>query len=195
MSIRINSPQIAALRAEIEKIIGKMHSHSKFIKLQELIYIKCKEHISVSTLERIWGYSTRNVENVSIKTLDIISNFVDADCWTTFCENLRNTNKKESLIFKDKDAIKTEDIPVGTSIRIAWLPDRICEIEYLGANRFITLRSENASIKAGDTFRCLTIQKGRELYMDSLTLKGEAESDCRYVVGQINGLTSVEIID
>lgn len=195
MSIRINSPQIAALRSEIEKIIGKMHSHSKFIKLQELIYIKCKEHISVSTLERIWGYSTRNVENVSIKTLDIISNFVDADSWTTFCEKLRNTNKKESQIFNDKDAIKTEDIPVGTNIRITWLPDRICEIEYLGANRFITLRSENASIKAGDTFRCLTIQKGRELYMDSLTLKGEAESDCRYVVGQINGLTSVEIID
>ena len=195
MSIKINSPQLAALRAEIEKIIGEMHSHSKFIKLQELISIKCKEHISVSTLERIWGYSTRNVENVSVKTLDIISNFVDADGWTMFCESLRRADKKESLIFKDKDAIKTEEIPIGTKIRIAWLPDRICEIEYLGANRFITSRSENASIKAGDTFRCLTIQKGRELYMDSLTRKGETESSCRYVVGQINGLTMVEIID
>ena len=97
MSIKINSPQLAALRTEIEKIIGEMHSHSKFIKLQELISIKCKEHISVSTLERIWGYSTRNVENVSVKTLDIISNFVDADGWTMFCESWRRSVTREMI--------------------------------------------------------------------------------------------------
>lgn len=49
--------------------------------------------------------------------------------------------------------------------------------------------SNNSDISA------LQIEKGRELYMDHFTRNGESESDNRYAVGQINGLTMAEIIE
>ena len=71
----------------------------------------------------------------------------------------------------------------------------MCDIEYVGDYRFVAIRTENSSIKPGDTFHCFQIQTSRELYMDKFTRNGETEeSNARYVVGQINGLSSVELI-
>jgi hypothetical protein len=55
------------------------------------------------------------------------------------------------------------------------------------------VKCENSSIRPGDSFSCLLIEKGRELYMDNFTRSGEPESHgTRYIVGKSNGLTSVE---
>ena len=77
----MDSPQLAALREEIEELVGKMYSHSTVTHLSGLSGYKCKEHISVTTLERIWGYSTRNASKISVRTLDVIARFVDCDDW------------------------------------------------------------------------------------------------------------------
>ena len=49
----------------------------------------------------------------------------------------------------------------------------------------------------GDSFSCLQIQKGRELYMDCFARSGEevCNSTNRYVVGQISGITIIEIVE
>lgn len=192
MSILIDSPQIKALRKEVEMRVGMINTHDKLSKLETMIEEKCKEHVSITTLQRLWGYSTRNASKVSERVLDIISRFVDAGSWENFCA----TRSKDSEIFCMEGAIDCIRLAIGTRIRLAWLPDRVCEIEYLGNNRFVAVRSENATIKAGDTFRCLQIEKGRELYMDNFTRCGEAESyGTRYVVGKNNGLTLMQLIE
>ncbi|MBR4848287.1 MAG: hypothetical protein IKV07_02890 [Bacteroidaceae bacterium] len=57
------------------------------------------------------------------------------------------------------------------------------------------MRTENSTIKPGDTFRCLNIEQGRELYMDNFTRCGQPEScGTRYVIGKNNGLTTVELL-
>ncbi len=191
MSILIDSPQIKALRKEVEMRVGMINTHDKLAKLETLIEEKCKEHVSITTLQRLWGYSTRNASNVSVRILDIVSKFVDAGSWENFCA----ASSKDSELFCMESAIDCSTLAIGTRIRLAWLPDRVCDIEYLGNNRFVAVRSENATIKAGDTFCCLQIEKGRELYMDNFTRSGEPESHgTRYVVGKSNGLTSVELL-
>ena len=196
MKIEIKSPQIIALRNEVEKQVGKISGHDKFVKLEALIEEKCKEHISKTTLERIWGYSTRNARFVSERILDIMSSFIGAGSWHHFCNELKNANNKESELFESNNMVKCCNLEKGAQIRLAWLPDRVCDVEYLGDNRFVAVKSENATIKAGDTFRCLLIEKGRELYMDNFTRCGEAEScGTRYVVGKNNGLTLVQVIE
>ena len=187
MSILIDSPQIKALRKEVEMRVGMINTHDKLAKLETLIEEKCKEHVSITTLQRLWGYSTRNASNVSVRILDIVSRFVDAGSWEHFCAKIGNN--KESEIFQNSNSIDCSRLAIGTRIRLAWLPDRMCDVEYLGDNRFVAVKSENATIKAGDTFRCLLIEKGRELYMDNFTRNGEPESNARYVVGKTNGLT------
>ena len=187
MSINLESPQINTLRCEVEKRIGKINGHDKLTRLEALIEDKCKEHISITTLQRIWGYSTRNASKISERILDIIARFVDAGSWEHFCAKIGNN--KESEIFQNSNSIDCSRLAIGTQLRLTWQPDRVCDIEYLGENRFVAVRSENATIGPGDTFRCLQIEKGRELYMDNFTRNGEPESNARYVVGKTNGLT------
>ena len=194
MSIDMDSPQLAALREEIEELVGKMYSHSNFTHLSGLIGYKCKEHISVTTLERIWGYSTRNASKISVRTLDVIARFVDCDDWEEYCKRLREKFQRGSEIFRATGAISSSDLTTGTKVRIAWQPDRICVIEYLGDNRYVAVKCENSSMKPGDTFTCLTIQKGRELYMENFTRCGKEPTGECYVVGQISGLTTAEVI-
>ena len=193
MSIKIETPQIKTLLSEIDTILGHTNGHDKFVKLSNIIEEKCKEHISITTLERIWGYSTRNASNVSERTLDILAGVVGAKSWNDFCT--LQSSKKESEIFENDDTVNCDNIEKGTVIRIGWQPDRMCEIEYLGDYRFVATRTENATIEPGDTFRCLKIQKGRELLMDNFTRSDESEvSNAQYLVGKINGLSVVEII-
>ena len=195
MAISIDTPQVAALRAKIEKTTGEISSHSRFNALSEMIEEKCKEHISLTTLERIWGYSTRNARNVSIRILDILARFADARDWNDFCNNSCNVGGKESGYFDSPNTIRSCNLKKGTLLRITWLPDRVCYIEYTGNNRFIARQCENTSIKQGDSFLCLQFRVGRELYMEHFTYAGEecGNSTACYVVGQINGLTSVEV--
>lgn len=196
MGININIPQIQALRCEVEKVFGKISSHSCLHKLSEDIELKCKEHISVSTLERLWNYSTRNATNISVRILDIVSSYAGADCWEDFCNRLQKESNRESELFENKETINCDTLKEGTRIKIGWLPNRICEVEYIGNYRFVATHTVNSSIKPGDSFRCLQIEQGRELYMDCFTLQGEDmnNSTSHYVVGQTNGITIIEII-
>lgn len=193
MSVNIDTPLIAALKIEVEKVVGTISGHDKFVKLTELIESKCKEHISVTTLERLWGYSTRSANRISERILDIIARFVDAKSWDDFCCKLNGN--RESILFEGNDIINCDSLKIGSRIRLGWKPDRMCEVEYLGNYRFVATKVENSTIRSGDTFRCLQIQKGRELHMDNFTRCNEQESSCaRYIVGRTNGLTLLEYI-
>ena len=194
MNIRSDAPQVVALKKEIEKKTGSVSSHSAFERVSALVEAECSEHISVTTLERLWGYSTRGSNNISVRILDILSRFVGAVDWNGFCRNVLELCGVESEMFVAKDVINCSELLVGDCLRLGWLPDRVCEVEYIGNNRFFAIRTENSSIRPGDSFSCIQIQKGRELYMDCFARKGEAVGDNRYVVGQLNGLTIVEIL-
>ena len=132
MGTNINIPQILALRKEVERNFGKITSHSGFKNLSEQIEQRCREHISITTLERIWNYSTRNADNISVRILDIISRSVGADNWENFCDTLYIKAQKESELFRSDDAINCSELTEGTRIRIGWMPDRECEMEYVG---------------------------------------------------------------
>ena len=58
--------------------------------------------------------------------------------------------------------------------------------------------TENSTMQPGDKFSCLQFQKGRELYLDMFQQadeEGEPDVNARYVVGQRNGLTMVELLN
>ena len=84
----------------------------------------------------------------------------------------------------------------GTRLRLGWQPDRVCEVRYLGGNRFVVESVTNGSLRAGDTFSCLQFQVGKPLYMDCFQREGEASGENqRYAVGRENGLTLLEKIE
>ena len=196
MNIKTDIPQIYVLRKRIEQKIGftpTMHIH--FLKLVSIIEGELREHVSESTLERVWGYSTRGYESVSLRTLNVLSQLIGCRDWDEFCTMLRNELMFESDLFH-VDTILTSQLKINTRLRIGWMPDRICEIRYLGNNRFVIEKVVNSStLIPGDSFSCLNFQKGRALYMDLFCKANEEHCErVHYAVGLRNGITSLEIL-
>jgi hypothetical protein len=73
MGIKRNIPQIYALRQSVELRFGKkLAVHADFQSLVAEIEMEQRLHISETTIERVWGYSTRGYETVSLHTLDVL---------------------------------------------------------------------------------------------------------------------------
>ncbi len=195
MNIKSDIPQVVALRNCVErKLGGRLTVHSQFVALVDEIERQLHEHVSETTLERVWGYSTRGYATVSLRTLDVLARLTGYDGWESFCRGLKIESGCESEMFPC-DGIVSAELAVGTRLRIGWLPDRMCVVRYLGDNRFVAEETENSSIRPGDTFSCLQFQHGREMYFDCFCRAGVPDGNGgRYVVGQRNGLTTLEIL-
>ena len=192
MNIKADIPQITLLKQHVEKSLDfSLTTHGDFVRLSAGIEFTMREHMSESTLERLWGYSTRRYDTVSERTLNVLARFVGLRSWEHFCQSI-STASGESELFTGS-TINTSDLEVGSRIRIGWAPDRVCVIRYLGDNRFVAEQTLNSTMQAGDTFSCLQFQKGRQLQMDNFCKNGSSEMQ-RYIVGINTGLTTLEII-
>ena len=192
MNIKTDNHQIELLRKAVEQTIDfPLSTHGDFLRLSAGIEFTLREHMSESTLERLWGYSTRHYETVSVRSLNVLSRFVGYHSWVEFCTTTGKV-ESESELFADQSILSAE-LNIGDRLRIGWPPDRVCIIRYLGDNNFIAEETLNSTMQQGDTFSCIQIQKGRPLHLDTFRKAGSPEK-LRYVVGINTGLTLVELI-
>ena len=192
MSIQRDIPQIIILRERVESRFGKKLSvHADFLALVAVIEMEQRQHISESTLERVWGYSTRGYDTISLHTLDVLAQYAAGCYWEDFCHLLHAESGCESELF-NVEHISSNDLSVGDRLQIGWLPDRLCEVRYLGDNRFVAERCENSKMQAGDTFSCLQFSLGQPLALDDLC-RDNSRLGSPYVVGQKNGLTTLKL--
>lgn len=192
MSVKRNIPQIESLILAVEHVVGKpLMTHNDFLSLVDAIGDAQNDHMSESTLERLWGYSTRNCEAVSVRTLNVLSRYVGASSWKGFCDGLGSTSPKESEEIAVGEFIDVSALDSGAVLKLGWMPDRMITIEYQGEFRFRVLNSENSSISPGDSFSCYQIRKGRELYLEKYMRSDSDKMSC-YVVGQNHGITFIE---
>ena len=193
MSVPVNIPEITVLRSRVEEKYGKpLETHNAFIMLVGDIEAMIREHLSESTLERMWGYSTRETDAISLRTLNVLSQYVGSSSWKEFCADIKQSSPRESEEFGGESIISS-NLEVGTHIQLGWSPDRLIKIEYQGNNRYVILKSQNSSLKPGDSFECIQIQVGHPLYLDRFRHYG-SENETRYVAGERNGLTIAEVL-
>jgi len=191
MATRTNSPQVAALLSEVEKTYGRpVRTPADFVLLADLIERETREHISDSTIKRLYK-SSLSYDTVSDRTLNVISNYVGFPHFWAFTEHLAQMNAVESEMISGSESIKADDLIPGNIVRIAWQADRECVLKYLGERKFVVVTALNSKIQPGDTFFCSRFIKGRALYVDDLLHDGEAFE--RYAMGTQHGLTAVEL--
>lgn len=190
MAVRTNSPQIKALKIAAEERFGApVESRSDFSRLAADIEAIVGEHLSENTLRRLWG-RIPGYETTFTRTLDVICRYVGYSHWSHFLSAMACRDGRESDIVVGTQAIKTEELMPGDRIRIGWLPDRMCEVEYIGGRAFRAISAENSTLQAGDTFECSLFLKGYPLFVDNLLHGGE---HCqRYSIGLNHGLTTLE---
>ncbi len=195
MSIQRDIPQIIVLRERVESRFGKKLSvHADFLALVAVIEMEQRQHISESTLERVWGYSTRGYNTVSLRTLDVLSRYAEGCDWQEFCEKLASEGGCESELF-NVEHIHTRHLAVGDRLQIGWLPDRLCTVRYLGENRFVAEECHNSKMQKGDTFSCLQFALGKEVVLTDLHQAGTPENRLKmYSVGSKNGLTTLRLL-
>lgn len=191
MRVNINTPEISALRQAVEQKFGcPLRAPRHFTSLSFDIEDALSEYLSGTTLQRLWQYKA-GYSTTAIHTLNVLCHYLGVSDWETFCRQLKDSSKVESLM-ETKNGIDIGALKTGTKIRIGWLPDRLCIIKYLGNYRFEAIETTNSKLRAGDTFTCVHMQLGREMCLDRLV---RDTSDMNYVIGTRNGLTILEIVE
>lgn len=204
MRIKVDTPEIALLRAEVCAKAGFIPAvHSQFVRLAAAIETDLRLHLSSTTLERLWKYSTRSYDTVYEYTLDILCQWLGDDSWQAFVRRQRSgpgmsasVNTTQCKTSRAEDAangtIETSTLQTGTRLRLGWRPDCLCEILCLGDCRFVCTASQNTGLKPGDTFICTRVEPGRPLTLDHFFRP--ADSELAITLARQNGLTKVEVV-
>ena len=170
-----NSIAISQLKKAVEARFGHVPSGpADFGELSIAILKTSGERLSADTLSRIWGYK-KSYSSVRQSTVRVLEHYAKA-------------NEESDFIYSK--AIHADECQKGDRVRIAWLPDRICVLSYLGNYRWRVEEAINCKLHVGDTFSCRVMAQGEELSVDHVvTANGTFEG---YYMGGINGLTIVE---
>ena len=177
-SYQSNSLAITQLKKGVESRFGHTPSTpADFGELSITILRSTSERISPDTLSRIWGYK-KGYSSIRMSTVRILECYAKAN---------------EESEFIHKIAIHADDCQRGDRVRIAWLPNRVCVLSYLGNYRWRVAEAINSKLHEGDSFSCRTIAQGEELIVDHVeTANGSYDG---FSIGRKNGLSLVELLD
>lgn len=191
MATKTDSPQVTALLKEAEKQFGRpLKGPTDFVLMADRIERKTREHISDSTIKRLWMPSLA-YRTVSDRTLNVIAQYAGFEHFKAFQEDLAERGIIESELVTGENAVKAADLKVGDILSIAWMPNRECRLRYLGDRKFEAVECHNSTLQEGDTFFCSAFIPGRKLFVDHLT-HGEEVFES-YGMGTQHGLTRVEL--
>ena len=184
-----NNANIVRLRQLIENTIPrKIKTPTDFTYLSGIIYERCRETISESTLKRIWGYID-GYDTIRFHTLSILARFVGYNDWEDFVNsNSEDPNEQSEEILQK--CIHSKNLEVREKLYFSWNPDRECVVEYLGDNTYKILDCKNTKLQKNSTFVCPFFIEGRSLYIDDLTMDGQTFA--MFVAGKNGGLKIVE---
>lgn len=169
-----NSIAISQLKKAVDARFGHVPSGpADFGELSIAIFKTTGERISPDTLSRIWGYK-KGYSSVRQSTVRVLEQYAKAN---------------EESDFIHTAAIHADECQKGDRVRIAWLPNRVCVLSYLGDYRWRVEEAVNSKLHAGDTFSCRTMAQDQALIVDHLhTRDADYEG---YAIGGKNGLTLV----
>ncbi len=167
-----NSIAVNQLKKAVEARFGHVPATpADFGELSIAVLRATGERLSPDTLSRLWGYK-KGYPTVRQSTVRVLENYAKAN---------------EESDFLHTAAIHADECQKGDRVRIAWLPNRVCVLSYLGDYRWRVEEAVNSKLQVGDTFSCRTIAQGEELIVDQVeTADGSYEG---YRMGDKNGLT------
>ena len=188
----ISKEQIRQICRSIELAIGQPVQTSKdFEKLSQQIFSRTGNLLSRNTLRRIWGIMNDGT-NPRSSTVLILIHFLGYNSIENFLNATNNgENGPQSGYVMTRKLSVPVDLNIGDRIRLTWLPDRVCDIEYTGSLCFRVIASSQTRLQPGDTFQCSMIIDGEPLYLDQLQHHengGKSSHPMSYVCGLEQGI-------
>ena len=185
-----NMPELAYLLTEVERKYGRrIATTTDFESLSVVIEHHIGEHISSSTLKRLWGYVSLN-PTPRVATLDVLSRFIGHRDFRAFCKYLKDAQIYASNFFTSKYQTVAELKP-DTVVHIGWAPNRLVKMKYVGNHQFEVISSENSQLRPGDLFELSEIIVGYPLFISRILRNGAYTPS--YVAGQIDGINLLKV--
>lgn len=183
-------PELAYLLTEVERKYGRrIATTTDFESLSVVIEHHIGEHISSSTLKRLWGYVSLN-PTPRVATLDVLSRFIGHRDFRAFCKYLKGAQIYASNFFTSKYQTVAELKP-DTVVHIGWAPNRLVKMKYIGNHQFEVISSENSQLREGDLFELSEIIVGYPLFISRILRNGAYTPS--YVAGQIDGINLLKV--
>lgn len=190
--MEIDRPEIYELRLRIEASIKrKIETPADFDFLRGIIWERTHEQISTSTLKRLWGY-VDGIDNARNSTLNVLSKALGYESWDAFILKLKSENMDNSDLVMS-ESVSSGDLKIGDRLMIAWQPNRVCLLNYMGDNQFEVMESQNSKLKVGDTFRCGLFILGEPVYINDLRQNNGTGEPKLFVIGNKSGLTKLRV--
>lgn len=172
------------LTKEIEKATGRqMKTPRDFDWLSERIFERTHERLSPTTLKRVFGYLGEEVSPRSY-TLDVMARFLGYKDYAAFNHNGGDSETQSNIVISER--LTPDDLDAGQTLRLTWLPDRLCVIRHLRGGRFEVTQAENTKLCVGDTFTCHLFIQHEPLFIDNLIHCGGKPT--AYVAGKRDGI-------
>ena len=169
----------------VELNVGKeLRTPADFEWLEEKIEAKLKEHISASTLMRVWGY--RQGVETRQSTLNVLARFMGYADYVMFCNWSPAEGDEPQSDEVLSNHLLTENLQAEQKVELMWLPDRRCVVQLHHDGLFEVMEAENTKLSVGDTFKCDIFIEGEPLYLNNLVHEGRPPMV--YVAGKKGGI-------
>ena len=174
----------------MEQRLGKpLKSSHDFEALRAFMLAQTNEHLSTSTLRRIWTYTEGNTVPRE-SSLDLLSRCIGYRNWIDFETNHPINSDIESSAVTFAEHLSTKDIEPNEIIGLSWLPNRHILIQYCGEDLFKVVKSENSKLQEGNTFYCSLFILHEPLLISKLQ-QGIRTIDL-FQLGKRGGLTEIK---
>ena len=174
-----------------EKAGVDMTKSVDFDILAQAIKDKTNESLGVNTLKRLFGYKTDKVVP-RLSTMDVIAQYLGCADYESLIKELGED--ADISLFTPIDTIEVKDLEKGTQVRIAYDPNRVFFLTYLGDLKFIVNEVEGSkNILKGDILTITQLAVGHRLVVAHVDREGEDLGT--YEAAKYKGLKSVETLN
>ena len=178
------------LRRLKEKVGLDMTRSVDFDVLSQSINDLTSENLSVNTLKRLFGFKTDKVVPRH-STMDIIGQYLGYADYESLIKDLGED--ADISIFTPIDALEVQELEKGTQLRIAYDPNRVFFLTYLGNYQFIVNDvEESKNIRKGDVLTITQLAVGHRFVVAHVIRNGNDLG--AYESAKFKGVKSVEIL-
>ena len=186
--MNIHKPEITELLAIVEREYNRgLQTSTDFEEFSYHCKQQTGEHISTSTLKRLWGYVNDN-HMPRQHTLDILAKYIGHENFSQFCIWLKSSTAYNSSFFTTKQLLSKELVP-GQEIEIGWSPNRYLRLRYEGESEFLITQAIQSKLQEGDRFETASFLLGEPLFLPYI-LRDETRTS-PFIAGRNGGLTFI----
>ena len=142
--------------------------------------------LGATTLKRLLGF-TNDERTPHTSTLDIIAQYLGFDHWEALSQADAIHNSGFDTVTGE---LRTDDVEIGDTITVSYLPDRTVTMEYHGHHKYYVTDSENSSLLVGDYLEIYHFVPRHPLLI-SHVWRDEQDLGA-FTAGRTGGITSIQ---